>query len=245
MDWIQQYSSAINALCTTVLVFVTGWYVVLTKKILNVSERQSKLSLNPVIGIEIGKMTIGKVFGPDRRSLGIPLELTNVGNAPAIEVLVDAEIILYHSTIEGEDTIPSRFDPDMISFIKPGETKNECHISFGNTLVAAFLDNVREAHRLNIHRIETDPTRESYKTSKLRVTVYYRNSVDQYFKSFFEAEIGIHVMGDKDPIPKSDETAKVSIRYIPRPKFHAQPITSDEMTSDFAARAPKRDLCGW
>lgn len=190
MDWIQQYSSAINALCTTILVIVTGWYAFLTKKILAASERQSKLSLNPVIGIEIGKMTIGEVYGPDRRSMGIELKLTNVGNAPAIEVLVDSEIILYHSKIKGVDTIPSRFDPDMISFIKPGESKNESHISFGDALIIAFLDNVREAHRLNLHRIKTEPSKESYKTAKLRVTVYYRNSIEQYFKSFYEAEIG-------------------------------------------------------
>jgi len=150
MDWIQQYASAINVLCTAVLVFLTGWYAFLTKKMLTALERQSKLSLNPVIGIEVGEMIIGKVDVIDRRNMQIPVKLTNIGNAPAIEVLIDAEIVLYHSTVNGVNTIPSRFDPEMISFLKPGESNKKSELSFGNTFITAFLDSVRETYRLNI-----------------------------------------------------------------------------------------------
>lgn len=102
IEWMQQYSSAINALSTVILVFVTAWYAYLTKKILGVSETQSKLSLNPVLGLKIKEIEISEVFGPERRQIGIAMEITNVGNAPAIEVLIDAEIELRYSSINNE-----------------------------------------------------------------------------------------------------------------------------------------------
>jgi hypothetical protein len=46
------------------------------------------------------------------------MEITNVGNAPAIEVLIDAEIELRYSSINNEKRIPARHAPDMIPYIQ-------------------------------------------------------------------------------------------------------------------------------
>lgn len=242
IDWVQQYSAALNVFSTVILVFVTGWYAYLTKKILGVSETQSKLSLNPVLGLKVEEIGISEVFGQNRRNMSVALEIVNVGNAPAIEVLIDAEIELRYSSIKEEKIIPARYEPEMIPFIQVGETNSECQPNFGNKLVTHFFDDVRESCRLNLHRIETTPSKESYKTSRLKIISYYRNSLGQYFKSFYEAEI---CMNGKDPIPKDDEKTKVSIIYIPRPVFHAGPIAKSDMDSEISARANKRNLCGW
>jgi hypothetical protein len=187
-------------------------------------------------------MMISKVFGPSRRQLSIGLNLTNVGNAPAIEVLVDAEIILQYSDIGGEKTIPGCIQPESIPFVRPGEEiKGDPSISpnFGNTCVAHVLADCRESHRLNVLRIETDPTKEAYNASMLRVCVCYRNNIDQYFESTYETYVCL------DKIPEENESAKIQQVYVPRPKFHARPVSKEEIDKKISERNSKRDLCGW
>ena len=247
LNWLQANGSVVSLAATIVLVIITGIYVYLTKRILDSTVRQSKLVSNPVIGIRLGHMEISKVYGPSRRNLSIGLDLTNLGNAPAIEVLVDAEIILQYSNIRGEKVIPARFEPSSIPFIRPGEEilEDSSHDpNFGNTCITHLIDDFRECNRLNIHRIETDPTKESYNASRLRVCVYYRNNIGQYFESSYETYLHI----GKTPegkIPEDDETAELSQIYVPRPKFHAGPISKEKMDKDISFRNSKRDLCGW
>lgn len=75
-----------------------------------------------------------------------------------IEVLVDAQIEIRYSNIKGKKVIPAGYEPDMIFFIKPGESVCGVGSGFGNTLITRFFADVRESRRLNLHRIETDPT---------------------------------------------------------------------------------------
>jgi hypothetical protein len=90
LEFIQQNTTVINAIATTTLVLVTAYYAYLTRRILESTNRQSKLSLSPVIGIKIYKIDISEVYTDyKRRSMHVYLEFTNVGNAPAIEVLVE------------------------------------------------------------------------------------------------------------------------------------------------------------
>jgi|GEM_PF-3272124 hypothetical protein len=244
LDLIQQYSPLANVVASIILVIVTGIYVYLTKKILGATKEQSQLSLAPALGINIKSIDISKVFGPKRRNMSVLLELANVGNAPAIEILVDAEIELRYSQIKGERLISCRFEPEMISYLRPGESNEECHPNFGNSFITRFFDDVRESRRLNIHRIETDPTQESFKTSRLYVYAYYRNTIGQYFKSIYEIEIDLDPFS-KDPIPDDDKEAKATMSYIPRPKFHVEPITKKTMEEEIVSRNSRRDLCGW
>ena len=44
----------------------------------------------------------------------VELELTNVGNAPAIELMLDSEVELRYSNINNENLIPARFEPNII-----------------------------------------------------------------------------------------------------------------------------------
>ena len=202
------------------------------------------MSLAPSVGINVKKISISEVFGPNRRNMSVDLELKNVGNAPAIEVIVDSEVEYRHSSINGEKWIPSRFEPDMIPFLTPGDTSDKCHPNYGNKFIAHFFDDARESKRLNIHRIETNPTQESYKTSRLYIYCYYRNALGQFFKSSYSIEIGLDPFSN-DNIPSNDEKCEVFMSYIPRPSFHVEPITIQAMEKEIQNRNLKRDLCGW
>jgi len=260
MDWIRINEPIISLTSSIVLVAVTGIYVYLTHEILKTANRQSNLAANPVISIRLGEMTISEVWGDERRSLEIGLNLANIGNAPAIDVLVDGELILQYSDIEGETVIPARFEPADIPFIRCGENlldeqdHDACIIHsqgynslvFGNLCITHLLDDFRECYRLNMHRIATDPSRESHKSSVLRVCIYYQNNLGQYFESTYETYLAIGKTPglDGDNIPKDNETATLSQIFIPRPKFSAGPIQRDEVNKKIAERNSKRDLCG-
>lgn len=245
LDFLQQYSGALTFLVTVLLVALTAFYAFWTRGILAATANQSRLSLSPVIGIKITDIWISEVFGHNRRNMSVSLELANVGNAPAIEVLVDAEIELRYSTVKGEKVIPARDEPDMVPYIRPGESVTDPAPGFGNTLITHFFDDVRESLRLNLHRIETDPTQESFKTSRLRVIVYYRNSLGQYFKSFYETEIALWSDVGNEKLPADNKTAKVSQVYIPRPVFHAGVDDEKSASKELEQRNAKRDLSGW
>lgn len=244
VELLIKYSSLINVFASILLLIVTAIYVVFTKKILDVSRYQANMSQAPSIGIRIIGISISKVFGPKRRNMSIELELVNVGNAPAIEILVDSEVYLSYSNIKGERIIPARFEPSVLSFLTHGEKFNDCNQNFGNKFIVHFLDDVRESMRLNMHRIETDPTQESYKTSRLHIFCYYRNSIGQYFKSSFSTEIALSLFS-RDAELKNDEMYDVSMLNIPRPCFHIEPIKKDIMEEEIDIRNKKRDLCGW
>jgi len=252
LEWLRVNEGPMSLALTGVLVIVTTVYVLLTKKLVNAAVTQAKLQSNPVIGIELGPIRISPVFGPDRRNLGVFLKLANVGNAPAIEVLVDAEIELRYSTVEGHRAIPARFEPGVIPFLRPSEEvgapgahgvdridTHAANCSFGDTCVAAFLDDCREITRLNVERIEVDATRPAYEGPLLRVWVYYRNNLGQYFRSTYEATV------DVEEIPAPEESADVHQHYVPRPKFHAEPISREQVEAEIAARDTLRDLSGW
>ena len=244
-DWIQLYSAGINAITTVLLAFITAYYAYLTRNILLATQKQSKLSLDPVIGIRITKGGISEVFGEDRRNMSFALELVNVGNAPAIEVRVDAEIIYRHTNIKGYHAVPARFEPSIIPFLRPGEINDDCHPNFGNASIFHFFDDVRESLRLNWLRIDTDPTKESYNASRLRVICYYRNSLSQCFKSYYETEIDLEDEGRSDPIPKDDEVKEVSMPPFPRPIFHAEPIERAAIDGELSKRNSIRQLSGY
>ena len=221
IEWINANESLITLISTISLVVITGIYVFLTKKLLDVAVKQSKLSYNPVVGITLGKTSIGEVFGDDRRNMHVGLCLTNVGNAPAIDVMVDAEIIYNHINLNGETCIPARFSPSVIPFIRPEEELIENKapsLSFGNKSIELFFNDVLESNRLNEKRIETNPCEEPFDASTLRVIVYYRNNLEQYFESIYES----HIYLEKSPtiaLPKKNESAGNLMKRLGQPQM--------------------------
>jgi len=221
-----------------VLVIVTTIYVYVTKRILDETRKQSTLSYNPVLGVKLESVHVGQVFGPQRRQMGAEFTLLNIGNAPAVNILCDAEVVLKYSNIDKETEIPSRHEPTVIPFIQPGEAvKDFNYPNFGNTCVTHVLDDFRECSRLNKLRLEKDPTQEAYHATKLRIYAYYRNTLNQYFESIYEVQMGC------DEIPQHDEIKELHL--YPDPHFHSGPTTKKEMDERISLRNSKRNLCGW
>jgi len=225
---------------TIILLIITAVYAHHSKRLADIAIRYAS---NPVIGITLNKMQVTDIFErtSSRRNINIDMNLVNIGNAPATGVYVDGEIIFKYTDIKGEKSIPSRFEPILIPFIRPGEEipcENESP-NFGNTCIVHLFDDFREQKRLNLLRLETDPTKEPYTSSKLKIYVYYRNNLGQYFESIFQTYIWL------EKIPEENESAEIMQQYMPTQQFYAGPISKDKMDKDISIRNSKRDLCGW
>jgi len=268
-------AAIIQAIVTAILVGITWWYVRLTKGILsqtanytNITKaiyeetaKQSRLQYSPVLGIDIATAGISPVFGDGRRNLGVKLRINNVGNSAAIEVLVDAAVILQFAKIEGYDigVAVSRFHPACIPFIEAGHVVDEKDerlfgINFGNRCIDALVDDInkcwdterwkevlKEAQRGErpFARNWMEAFEMLAQPPRLRIVAYYRNHLEQYFKSAFETTIDL---------PKElEETEPYDVRLmpIPRPSFHAEPITKERMTIELEAHEAIRDIGGW
>lgn len=259
LDFLLNNTNLFLLVSNIILVFVTGVYVYLTKKILDSTKKEIELSYSPVIGIEIQDMKIGPMWGENRRELSVNLNLVNLGNAPAIRVWVDSEIILKFTDIRGEKIIPARFEPVQIPFIRQGDAINNRNISqfFGNTCVSKLIFDFLQEDLKNRERLQNNPSQEPIHSSRLKVFVYYKNHLDQFFMSIYETTI-MPSTADGEPIPgfmptslplrpaviQDNHSITVIERRYPTPRFLVKPIESAKLVKEMATRDKKRGLCG-
>ena len=244
-EWFEtNLLSVVLAVGMIILVTINAIYLRRTRKAIELAVQISSLAYNPVVGIRLGKILLSKEFSRSRRQLTADLDLINVGNAPALEVSVDAGIILHYSDIEGEKLIPARHQLGSIPFIRPGEElvddpRNSPN--FGNTLISSLLDDFREVSRLDKIKTETK-TKEVDDAPKLKIWVYYANLAGQCFESVYEASLSL---GHAGRIPERNEAAEIFQMHIPGPQFHVSPISKRKLAQELSERDNKRDLCGW
>jgi hypothetical protein len=255
-EWFNQNSNALLIIANIALVIVTLVYVILTKKILDSSRQQINFIHNPVLGIMLNKMQIDPDKGDRHRILNISIDIVNLGNAPSLEILIDSEIELKYSEIQGQRIIPSIYEPRLIPYLRVGEnfsTDYRHNIYFGSTLNVNLISDFEKASRLNYERIHINPTRESYTSSILRIFVYYKNNLNQNFVSIYETLLDVDKIAD-DPIPymvsgKSalpDDKAIILGEYpFKSPKFFAKPIQENTRNSEISSRNSKRKLGGF
>jgi hypothetical protein len=245
MDEIIKYINAnsgfFSAILSFVLIVITSYYAVITHILMQTTKQQISLSYNPVVGINVNEINISKVFGPNRRNLDVNLEISNIGNAPAIDIKIDSEIHFRYSNI---NVIPSRFDPEYIPFLNNSE-KKIIDMHYGNKAIKNFFDDVRESFRLNIHRIETDPSKESYPCSTLVIYVYYRNSLNQYYISTYNIEIDLITSINENPIPAEDKSIKVDIINYRSSKYTSKLYELKKINEEIESRDKMRSLSGW
>lgn len=235
----------INAVSTVVLVIVTSYYAFLTKKILEKNDEMTLINLNPSLGVKIVEIVISPLWGEGRRSLTSGLEITNIGNSTATDILLDGEIELSAAKFGETQVIPMRFEPFCINFLPANQTVDDQCLDFGHLAVEAFIQNEVEIHKQNVKRIELRPEWSSIKGGKLRIFLYYRNTMNKFFKTTFESHISLDHMGLEIPEIKGDSEYKVIPIFIPRPKMINQTTTLDEIESEIEHRNEKRDLSGW
>jgi len=236
-DWIQ-------IIINVFLLLLTICSTYYAKRTVQVARKQLRLTSNPVIGIEVNQIKISEVFEKKfkRREMIVELEIANIGNDPAIEILIDGEIELEYSNIQGETVIPARFTPSQKSFLMLGDKicSERTNLYFGNIFINHFFESSKIMGRMNKQRIKNTPWKDPYQSAKLMVYVYYSNNLGQCFKSKYE--IYIYLQGK---IPKSNEKADVGMVYIPRPIFCNNIISKDILNKEIEERNKKRNLCGW
>lgn len=232
----------ISVVSNAIVAFVTVVYVIYTRYLVHVTQNAYRHQLAPIVGVNVGQIEIGEEFGPQRRNLSVELCVKNIGNAAAIDVQVDSEIEFRYSEIEGVRNIPMRFEPSFVPYLAVGDVAsgNEVSQSYGNRCIDALLDDARESHRLNSHRIATDPSQEPYNMSRLKIFVYYKNAIGQSFRSCFTQEIS--VWKHEDIEKKKLSLTKI---FVPRPEFIAMPIDKKSKDREMSERRKKRNLCGW
>jgi len=242
IKYVNENAPSFNVLLTFVLVAVTLYYAVVTRRIMKINKEEIQLSYHPIIAVKIRSINIGKVYGNNRRSMSVDLELCNIGNSPAIDIKVDSDIKYSYSS---KTRIPSRFEPGYISYLKVGEKFNDKSIHYGNKAIFSFFDDVRESIRLNMKRIDLNPSKAPYGCSILNIYIYYKNSFNKYFKTQLSVEIDLYPLDTQDPFPKENETKEVSISSLINPNFNVQLIIKNVIESDIKQRNEMRELSGW
>jgi|WetSurMetagenome_2_1015567.scaffolds.fasta_scaffold48469_4 hypothetical protein len=267
VEILNENSGTLLFLSNILLILVTGFYVFLTKKILDSSKRELDLSFSPVIGIQIDDITVGPTYNvgsrpnDNRRNMSINLTIVNIGNAPAIQVLVDSIVVLKYTDINGVKEIPARFEPSHIPYVIQGQEIGGDVVSqgFGNRCISQMHFDFLNQHLLNRERIQNEPSREPYNSSKIKIFVYYKNHLNQYFISTYETYIypysanNVPIPGfaptqapiSTPPILPDDQIIQIRQNYIPRPIFIVKPIEENVITSEINVRNRYRNLCGW
>lgn len=172
-----------------ILVCLTAAYVFFTYKLLTNSISQLKTLYNPLIGVQLNGLNRGIEGHPDGQddALFADLTLTNMGNAPAIDVYVDGEITLEYTKLKEHSILPAADVNLYYPFIEQGKKENETTaLVFGDLLIPEIYQDskVQQSFKYNLDK----------KCPKLSVYVYYKNLHGQYYKVVSETYVscGIH-----------------------------------------------------
>jgi hypothetical protein len=250
ISWIVENSNFFQFLTNLALVIVTLIYVIYTKRIVDSTNQQIKFSHSPVLGISINKMVISSRYG--HNNLEVTLEIANLGNAPAIEILIDSEIELKYTDYDGEKVIPSSYKPYLTPYLQINEkftTKLGTSKHFGAKPTYAIISDFKKMHILNMERRVINPLMESYDASTFRIFVYYKNNLNQNFMSYYETILSISpnentsilFNQDENSVLPSNQLIQISEHPFKSPSFFTKPISDDIPRKEILVRNKKRD----
>jgi hypothetical protein len=239
LEWVNTYSGALTFFATLILVIITAVYVKFTQSMMDSAKAQFISQQNPVIGIKVNDMYLGCI-SESYLQFNIDFTLTNLGNAPALEVLIDSEIKSNFFHFKGENVIPSRW-VSTIPFIRVGEelysdpqVKNAPFFSqsFNSDVFEIMDKGFKKEQKLNQKRIEKNHEPE-YRSNIFLIDVYCKNSFNHFFKSHFETYL---ILGEKFP-----DYIEVKPYFEPAQKFYSRPISEDDFKEETASRKLKRE----
>jgi hypothetical protein len=239
LNGINSYSGALTFFATLFLVIVTVVYVIITNKILESSKQQMGLLQNPVIGIQIDNM--GIFYDPTKELHGFSVEISivNLGSAPALEIYQDAEIRLKYSNIGGENILPQEFGLSFYPFLRVDSKSDNFGFTYWNEVANHLKQDFTKQYAKNAELLEKSQEPE-YDAVTLCIFVYYKNNLNQHFKSYFETYI---VNGT--PLQPINLSADYDINIIsinlPKQIFYAKPITKNEYENEITSRNLKRE----
>ena len=249
LGWINTNAGALSFFATFVLVVITAFYVFFTKKMLDSSKKQIEVMQNqiglmqiPIIGIEIDDMYIneGKLGG----DLQVILKLSNLTTVPALGINVDSEIKSKYSKY-GEEKIPSTEGRSFHPFLRANEVLTQDSDFFSVTqfydspFAENLMQNFKKNDELNTERLKNSQEVE-HDSVTLYVYVYYKNNLNQYFKSYFETNISTE-LGRCEKENPSDEGIQLIQIYRQNRKFRSEHISENEFFEEIKKMDVKRE----
>jgi len=128
-------------LVTVVLASVNAIYAYFMREVLVSEGERDLLSFSPTIGIEVGDISTST------NGIELPVSIMNGGNAVAIDVRIDADVILKCALIEGYSMIPSFFQPISVPFMFNDNSQLEKKIYFGPSCLDALRQDIEMCTR--------------------------------------------------------------------------------------------------
>ena len=203
LDFIKEinsnYAGVLSLLSSLAMIVVTVIYVAQTKRQANYAKKsaelvaeQIKTDKQPCIVPNVTN-SHGSAFDASdytRIQLGFEVELKNVGDAPAINIYTFAELELqFTSDADGKKALLSAaLLPRFVQALSGGE-KEIVDIHFETSEVIALAKELAKADKMNIERIEKDPSQHPYNGANLIVHVLFKNIMGQWSESTISYEI--------------------------------------------------------
>ena len=183
------------------------------------SFRQIRLAFNPYIGVDFGRVEFVGGYDASKEDfdnnsylyMTVLFECYNLGNSPAIEVIIDSELELPYTDTNGLINIPSEANCH-ISFI---DNSDKDHDKMKSWNKITFNEKCAEIIKQDILK-GTEACDKNHKKKRiLRLFIYYKNSLGIYFKSTYETWIDFSA---SNRYPYSiDELSADEIKINPSP----------------------------
>ena len=132
IEWILQNVTLLTLLVTTVLMVITLVATLITRKMLKLSSRPTikiypkTISIYPDISSDIDLTKSSDILKDKRHCISIECELSNIGNNPAQNIYLDAEVQFKAIKPLGYNCLPIHL-PEFIPFLEPENTKDKDH----------------------------------------------------------------------------------------------------------------------
>ena len=194
LNAVNEYAGVLSVAVSFITAAITLIYVIFTYKqmkatqdTLKASLKQIKVDKQPCIVYKEIKTEGTNCFYKKRRQLHVNLKLQNIGDAPAMSIYVFSHLELQYS----EETlryVNMEYLPDFVPFLKVG-SKVDVSTRYETNEINLLLEDLSVASAKNIHRVNTDATKERYKYANLVIEIYYKNILGQWFKNERHIEV--------------------------------------------------------
>lgn len=172
--------------------------------------KQLKQANHPCIIPRITATHGSKCFYKDRRQLLINFEISNIGNGPALGIYAFAWFKLKYIKYHDNDLVPMFYLPDYVPSLAIGE-KAECSLRFENEEIDVLVEDLNQEYKLNMERVNTNPSRPVFHGTDLVIKIYYKNISNQWYEATYMQEIkGLFIKNEEkaDKSPKDIENSK-------------------------------------
>lgn len=222
------YAGVLSLLSSLVMVIVTIIYVRHTKRQAYYAKesaelvaKQIKTDKQPCV-VPLVIDSYGSAWDASdytRIQLGFTIKLKNVGNSPAINVytFADFELQFIKDSDGNKKLLPAALLPGFIQALS-AEEETEINIHFETAEIKELICELRKTAEKNWERLRTNPSHNHYNGANLKIRVFFKNLMGQWWESTISYEIPWLVF--KNPPPQ--KTHNLNENTIPPKEIHEE-----------------------